>query len=180
MNTNTSVAIPNFSRILVPAGHTYVAVAVNGMPFVARDHFILNAEKDGMIKISRFFGDFEEWFLGKREVPFTGSVLQYQDLYSPAADRAIVAELGGEEKAETSLAELFALLQVQPNREKEKLLIKIHPNVFYIKDVSNVLRAISVSCYEDGWCLYAVDVESPIGRSDGSRVFSRVYWKTAA
>jgi len=57
--------------------------------------------------------NFKEWFLDKVEQPMGESTLNYGKLSHSSVDGPIIEELGGKEKAETTLTELFALMEMQ-------------------------------------------------------------------
>jgi len=88
-------------------------------------------------------------------------------------DAPIIAELGGNEKAETTLTEVFSLMEKQPNGEEGALLNNGWWNILYVKDQNGVLRTVSVCWLVDGWNVYARSVGDPYGWYDGYQVFSR-------
>ena len=141
--------------------------------FIARDRFAVNTKSDAPVKISYLGDNFKKWFLGKVEEPFIESALRYGKLRKPSVDASIIAELGGEEKAETTLTELWQALEKQPNGEKGDLLTNGYANIFYIRDVNGVLRAVRARWYGDGWIVFAFSVEGPFWWFAGHRVFSR-------
>jgi hypothetical protein len=141
--------------------------------FVARDKFVKDTGRKVKVKISYIGGDFVENFLGKVEKPFTGSTLRYGRLREPSVDGPIIAELGGEQKAETTLAEMFALIKRQGNGQSGLLLTNGYANILYIRDINGVLWAVDCSWYAYGWGVDAYSVEYPSSWHDGFRVFSR-------
>lgn len=157
-----------------------VVVLARNTPFLAREKFVLDKSDTAPIKISWIGDNFRTWFLGKtEELPrlSDGQVpeqtLRYQKLRQDSPDASIIAELGGEEKAETTLSELYALMERQKNREDGPLLTDGKWNVFYIKDVNGVLRAVLVYWCDGGWYVRADSIGSPYGWSAGFQVFSR-------
>jgi len=157
--------------LLIPVGT--VAITATTTPFVACDRFVVNTKKNTAVMFSYLSNNFKKWFLGKTETPFTGSTLRYDKLSHNSTDGPIIAELGGEEKAETTLTELFSLLEKQPNGEDGPLLTNGDVNILYIEDVNGVLRAVSACWYGGGWSLHANPVTSPGAWGDERRVFSR-------
>ena len=150
-----------------------IQVPATTTPFIAAEHFVRNIGDDASVKIS-FIGDnFQKWFLGKQEEPFVGSTVRYGMLTRRSVDTPIITELGGPEKAETTLTELFFLMSKQPRKEEGTLLTNGYANIFYIKDVEGVLRAVSVRWRDDGWRVHAYAVENPSEWREGSQVFSR-------
>ncbi len=157
--------------LLIPIGTATVAATT--APFVARDRFVVNTGKKAPVKISYLGDNFKDWFLRKEEQPFTGSTLKYGKLSRYSVDGPIIKELGGEEHAETTLTELFALMEAQKNGENGPLLTNGYANIFYIKDAAGVLRAVYAGWSDDGWSVGAGDVPSPSVWHAGCQVFSR-------
>ena len=141
--------------------------------FVAKDKFKL--KKDGGI-CSDIGANFKAWFLkgaGKIEDPISEQTLRYHKLQQLSVDGPIITELGGEVKAETTLSEMFPLMEKQKHGEDGVLLNSGWANIFYIKDIAGVLRAVSVYWSGDGWYVCAHPVENPRRWCDGDQVFSR-------
>ena len=159
------------NELLIPIGT--VEIAATTTPFIACDHFVRNIEKNAPVKIFCLGNNFKEWFLGKTEAPFGGSTLRYGKPFRSLVDDPIIAELGGNEKAETTLIELFLLMQAQPNGKSGPLLTDNCANIFYIKDVSGVLRSVCVSWDVDGWYVFASAVTNQYEWNDDDQVFSR-------
>jgi hypothetical protein len=157
--------------LLIPIGTTTVAATTT--LFVARDRFVVNTGKKAPVKISDLGGNFKDWFLEKVEQPFVGSTLKYGKLSRSSVDGPILAELGGEAEAETTLTELYALMEVQKNGENGTLLTNGYANIFYVRDVTGTLRAVNASWYDDGWGVYADAVTDPDAWNDDNQVFSR-------
>jgi hypothetical protein len=88
-------------------------------------------------------------------------------------DGPIINELGGEAKAETTLSEMFSLMEKQKNGESGVLLNNGYANIFYIRDQNGVLRAVGVDWDDGGWYVGAYSVEDPGGWRVGRQVFSR-------
>jgi hypothetical protein len=150
---------------LIPVGTA--AVPASTIPFAAHNWFIVNTEKNSPVNIS-FVGDaFKAQFLGKVEPPHTGSTLRCSKLVNPPALGLIVLELGGEEKAETTLAELFSLMKAQKKGENGPLLTDGYANIFFIKDVDGTLHTVNVDWrwrppnYDDGWYVNAGAMTEP-------------------
>jgi len=141
-------------------------------PFIAKEKFVRGSKE---IKFYGFGDNFTKWFLdgaGKVEGPQDGRELRYGDLTKPSTDGPIIEEIGGEAKAETTLSELYDLLQKQSRGEGGVLLTNGHSNIFYVPDTSVVLRAVDVDWGGGGWYVVADPVGDPDGWVAGSRVFS--------
>lgn len=162
---------PARELLLALVGTTTVAATM--IPFVAREHFAVNTKRNAPVKISYLGDNFKEWFLGKTEEPFAGFALNYAKLLRSSVDGPIIAELGGEEKAETTLTEFFSLMKVQRDGQSGFLLNDGCANIFYVRDVNGILRAVSANWSDDGWTVNANPVTSPDEWYGGRRVFSR-------
>ena len=138
--------------------------------FVAKENFKL--KKDGGI-CSYLGSNFTAWFMGKVEDDVAPSTLTYAKLTKNSKDDAIVASLGGEDKAKTSLVEIFHRISLQPNGETGSLLTSGWANIFYVEDVNGVLRAVDVYWRDDGWRVVANPVDGPDGWGADRLVFSR-------
>lgn len=150
-----------------------VSIPATTAKFVTKNNFKL--KKDG--GICSYLGDnLKEWFLsgkGKIENPIGEQALRYGKLLRESVDIPIITELGGEEKSETTLAELYYLMEQQKNGEDGVLLNNDYANIFYIRDSAGVLRAVNAYWYDDGWYARARPVEHPYGWRVGYQVFSR-------
>ena len=155
------------STVLVPATTS---------KFIAKTKFVVNTKRNAPVKISAVWDNFTTWFLsgsGKIEDPMNVQTLRYHKLRKTSVDGPIIAELGGEAKAETTLSEMFFLMEKQKNGESGVLLNNGYANIFYIRDQTGVLRAVGVRWSGDGWSVLAISVEGPGEWRGGSQVFSR-------
>lgn len=153
-----------------------VVVSATTSKFIAKDKFVVNTKRNAPVKISAVWDNFTSWFLsgdGKTEDPISEQTLRYHKLRQPSVDGPIIAELGGEVKAETTLSEMFSLMEKQKNGEDGVLLNNGYANIFYIKDQKGVLRAVYVYWYVGGWYVHADSVENPSRWRGGDQVFSR-------
>jgi hypothetical protein len=155
-----------------------VVIAATTSKFVAKDKFVVNTKGNAKVLISEVWDDFTSWFLsgdGKTEDPESEQTLRYHKhkLRKSSADGPIVTELGGEEKSETTLTEMFSLMEKQKNGEDGVLLNNGYANIFYIRDQNGVLRAVLVYWRDGGWGVGAGSVEDPGRWGDGFQVFSR-------
>jgi len=141
--------------------------------FIIREKFVIDTSCKAEVKIS-FLGDnFKGWFLDKREKSIVEQILKYSRLLKCSTDRSIIADLGGEVKAEVTLSELFYLMKIQGKGEEGILLTNGYANVFYVKDTACVLRAVHVHWHGGGWHVIADSVEAQDVWSEGRQVFSR-------
>lgn len=153
-----------------------VVVSATTSKFVAKDKFVVNTKRNAPVKISAVWDNFTTWFLsgnGKTEDPITEQTLRYHKLRRSSVDGPIINELGGEEKSETTLTEMFSLMEKQKNGEDGVLLTNGYANIFYIRDQNGVLRAVHVYWHVVGWRVYAHVVTYPDAWYGGARVFSR-------
>jgi len=147
------------NQLVIPIGT--VDVPSTKKSFIAETHFVKNITKNAPVKIAYLGDDFKAYFVGmpgwafaKEEKPFKGSILCYGELSYSSLDSYIITELGGEQKAETTLYELFSLLQIQPNGESGVLLTDLTKklcNAFYIKDIRGRLLPVSAFWNGKGW-----------------------------
>ncbi len=144
--------------------------------FVAREMFIRDAGADAKVKITDISDNFTEWFLngnGKTEESVTAATIRYAKLRKSSVDGSIVAELGGEGKAETMLSDIYDLMAKQADGVEGALLTNGRANIFYTHDQNDVLRVVFVRWHVVGWGLDADPIESFDGWDAGCRVFSR-------
>ncbi len=139
-------------------------------PFVAKEKFTL--KKDGGI-CSYLHPDFSSWFLGKTEDAKGETTLRSARLTKDSLDKAILAELGT--LAETTLTEMFTMMEAQADGKEGDLLTNGYANIFYIKDITGTgtLRAVRARWADDGWGVVAFSVEYPRRWGGGRRIFSR-------
>ncbi len=157
--------------LLIPVGTATVVATTTS--FVARDRFVVNTKKNAPVKISYLGDNFNDWFLGKEEQPFGGSTLNHRKLSRSSVDGPIIAELGGEAKAETTLTELFSLMEAQKNSESGPLLMDGYANIFYIREAKGVLRTVGAFWDGGGWSVCAFPVGDPDEWRGARQVFSR-------
>lgn len=144
--------------------------------FVAKEKFVISTKRNAQVKISYFGDNFTEWFLkgeGKIEDPIMEQTLRCHRLLQSSVDGPIIAELGGAEKSETTLSEMFSLMEKHGKGEDGVLLNNGYANIFYIKDIAGVLQAVRVHWHVVGWDVLALPVEYPHRWNDGGRVLSR-------
>ena len=138
-------------------------------PFKADDTFF---SKSSGVKMVSHGSNFIAWFTGKveEEIP-TGDLMPFM-FTQGAYDNEIITDLGGEEKAETALAEIWGCVQRQANGEDGVLLTNGYTNIFYVRDVNGLLRAVGVLWFVGGWYANACALVDDRWFG-GCRVFSR-------
>ncbi len=149
-----------------------VAIPATVENFVAKDKFIVNTDKNAPVEISFIGHNFSEWFLGKIEKPKAETVLRYSKLVESSTNGLILAELGGKEKAETALIEIYALMEKQRNKKDGILRTHGSANIFYVRDIDNTLRIVRVFWVGAGWDVSAYSLGYPNAWFDGDYVFS--------
>jgi hypothetical protein len=150
-----------------------VTVPARTAKFVAKDHFVKDTSKKAKVKISYLGDNFKENFLGKTEEAIAEMILRYYRLKKWSRNIPIINGLGGEDKIETTLAEMFGLMEMQPNGEAGKLLTNGYANIFFIRDANLVLWVVDCYWCDGGWLVRADAVGHQYEWSDDSQVFSR-------
>lgn len=154
--------------------------------FKVVDHFFVNTEKNAPVKFCYIAPNFMLCFRPSSSstgVPGNGlcwtadvqeTVLHYHTLDWSSEDSHIIDQLGGEAKVETTIPEIYALLERQGNGEDGALLTNGHSNIFYVREASSIrgLCAVGVYWVGDGWNVFAHSVAHEGLRSAGHRVFS--------
>lgn len=144
--------------------------------FSAKDRFKVG-EIEG-VKIGWFGDNFKAAFLtgdGKVERDVVEAVLRINEIRQSSVDGPIIAELGGEEMAETTLAQMYKMMKAQGFGQKGNLLVNSYANIFYIRDAKGVLWAVFCHWYSryDVWHVGADPITIPRRWPDGSQVVSR-------
>ncbi len=176
------VAEPKPTPSILELVSTIVVNATTGK-LVAKEKFVRDTGHKAKVKISYLGDNFTSWFLngdGKTEDLISEQTLRYHKLRQSSVDGPIIAELGGAEKSETTLSEMFSLMEKQGKGEDGVLLNNGYANIFYIKDNAGVLRSVNVNWNDDGWNVNANSVENPNRWNDGYQVFSRNCYLSSA
>ena len=138
-------------------------------PFKADDTFF---NKKSGVKMVEHGSNFISWFTGKVEEDAPEGMLVPFTLAQNAYDSEIIKDLGGEEAAEVTLAEIWRLMERQANGGEGVLLSNGWANIFYVRDREGVLRAVYVFWVGGGWSVDAFALDDYRWYDDG-RVFSR-------
>lgn len=162
--TKVSILSDAVSTFFVPATTTN---------FFAVKKFVVDTSEKAAVKIVSLSDCFKEEFLGKAETPFLGGEIYSRELKKTSVDSHIFAALGGKKVMEITLTELYAAMASQPNGKDGVLLNDSLLNVFYIRNVNNVLRAVMVSWLGVGWLIDSGPLYDPYGRRTGSLIFFR-------
>ncbi len=146
-----------------------------------------NREKKRPIKFMPADGKFQHWFLSKTEEFVNDeAALRFYTPIRHLDDISVITQLGGEAKVETSLLEIFACLEKQPDGEEGVLLVnrfdkqgwlanpsRLMRNVFYVRDYAGFLRTVNIGYYKDGWHFTAQGFADTLGFGEGDRIFIR-------
>ena len=130
--------------------------------FIARDRFIVDTSENAELKISGLGTNFKNWFLCKVEKNVGACEAKVSKLLKRSFDKPILDELG--DKAENALAHVYEFLKTADRSVW---------HIFYVKDVSGVLRAVRARWYDDGWSVSALEVSDSNEWYDGDQVVSR-------
>ena len=164
---------PDESNILLKIGEVTFPRTLR---FVPSENFIIDTSDGTKVKISYLGKNFPVWFLDKIETDTPSLTLVYSKLLKGANNTEIISTIGGEDKAEVFLSEIFHQISEQPNGENGILLNNGDVNFFYVRDVSGILRTIRILWQNDAWEIHAIlphDILNlPIWK-EGSQIFSR-------
>ena len=143
--------------------------------FITQDRFVVDTGRKAPVKISHLGKNFQKRFLKKIEGPAVKTKLHYVTLLKPSLDGPIISELGGEEKSETTLANIYALMRRQRNGEKNGVLpINSYAKIFYVRDINDELGVVFLRWLGLGWNVHARSVDYPIAWLVGRHVFFRI------
>ncbi|WP_050627544.1 hypothetical protein [Bradyrhizobium viridifuturi] len=139
--------------------------------FIAKEHFKEDVASSASVKISWLGATFAKRFANKVEDDVGGASLQTFVMNAASSDNEILARLG--QSHESRLADVWCMLQQQPNGSGGSLEISAKPNVFYVRDVAGELGAVDVLWGGVGWEIGASPVSERPRWPAGTRVFSR-------
>ena len=160
---------PDQNKALLELVDTVLIPATSG-PFVVRDRFRTAAG----IRFSTVWAEFNERFFGKVEQPAAEFKLGKHKLLNIAPDGPIIAELGGESKAEGTLAAAFELIRRQGIGQAGILQTNGYANIFYVRDKKNELCAVRLGWNDDGWVIDAISVRDPLAWNGKHQIFCPV------
>jgi hypothetical protein len=166
-----TIASPNPDRILELVTEIKLPAATTA--FIAKKSFVVDAGSKAKVSIACLGANFKAWFLGKTEEPMPETVLNIHTLRRNSPYNRIIAELGGERKAETTLQAIFSLMERQGQGVEGVLLTNGYANnIFYVRDKDGALRAVHLGWSDAGWHVHANSVLLLAGWCRGGRVFS--------
>jgi hypothetical protein len=144
-----------------------VTVSATAEPFVARDWF----ERPPGVRISMVWNEFKRRFYPKAEEPFHETTFRKYDLLVPSPDGPIIAQLGGEDRADTPLGAMAALIRNQGRGQTGILQTNGYANIFYIRDTNGTLCAVRLGWVDDGWVVDAIAVADPLAWNGSHAIF---------
>src|SRR3984957_12620253 len=148
--------------------HVETAVVLaSGAPAIIRDYF----KKNPGVRFSTVWAEFKKRFFEKSENAAAEVTYCKYKLLQLSADGPIVAELGGETKAEATFTAAFALLKRQPRGETGFLQTNGYANIFYIRDKNGTLCAVRIGWADDGWVIDAISVQDPLAWNGKHEIF---------
>ena len=139
------------------------------LPFRVDDTF-LNKE-NGRVKIGGWGSNFETFFRNKEEMA-PPVPLQIYVLGENAHDQDIMADLGGEDAAETAMTDFWEQIALQGNGQPGALRVDGWGNIGYAKDAKGVFRTVFACWFSDGWYFSARGFPLPRRWDAGYRVVS--------
>jgi len=148
-------------------GVATAVVPASTAQIVIRDCFKRNAG----VKWSTIWAEFKNRFFDKTEDPIAEVSYRIYKLLHTSADGPIIAELGGESKAEATFTAAFALLKLQPRGEQGFLQTNGYANIFYVKDKNGTLCAVRIGWADDGWVIDAISVQDPLAWNGKHEIF---------
>ncbi len=158
--------------IFAPISSNFSVVATTNK-FIVKDNFVVNTEDSAVVKITCISEEFKNRFINKIEDPSTHSIICGRNLIKDSVDEPILSELGGQEKAETTLTEIYAMMKNQAEGNAGIILTNECANIFYARDINNTLCVVTIRWFSDGWDVGASSVEDPDKWLADDRVFSR-------
>jgi hypothetical protein len=153
------------TKLLEPVGT--IAVPASTEPFSVRERF----EKTSGVTFSAVWNEFKKRFYGIVDGPRAATHLRKYRLLSIAPDGPIIAELGGEGRAEGGVAAAFSLIRLQGGGQPGFLQTNGFANIFYLRDLRGILCAVRVGWDGDGWVVDAISVDDPLAWNGKHEIF---------
>jgi hypothetical protein len=136
-------------------------------PVLIRDYF----KKNARVKFATIWAEFKSRFFDKTENPMAATTYRKHKLLRISADGPIIAELGGESKAEGTVTAALALLERQGYGEAGFLQTNGYANIFYARDKKGALCAIRIGWADGGWVIDAISVQDPLAWNGQHQIF---------
>ncbi|MCL5407035.1 MAG: hypothetical protein M1429_00860 [Patescibacteria group bacterium] len=179
--SDASSSKPAKKRLKVLQPLKAVAEFLMTLEFRAADNFSITPQdqKTTAEVVIGFLNDnFKNAFLangGKVETSIFDSKLRPYRLKKASVDGPIIADLGGEEKVETTLAEMFTLMKAQGCGRRGILLTNGYANIFYVRDAKGILWVVSCAWFSDDqfWLVRAYPITDLSTWNAERQVFSR-------
>lgn len=144
------------------------SVPVPALPeFVAAEKFRVGETTDGLT-VGWLDDNFKKHFLGKIEEAVEAAELRVHELIKPSRDPALIAELGGGDKAEISLGQFWHFL-TKANRVRWWVCWYCA----HIRDLDRVLWVVSASWGGVDLRVAVRSVDNPFRLDAGRRFLSR-------
>ena len=161
----TLVKVPLLEKIGI------VNLPATGSKFVALENFTVDSQNVKMDSTWR--KQFEKILFEKTEDCQAEIVLRYSELRRSSCNELIVDELGN--LAETTLSNIWQLLEKQPNGESGVLQTNRYGNSFFVRDAEEGLHNLSLIWGPVGWEIIIHDIHSwdKKGFIEGRRIFSK-------
>ena len=138
--------------------------------FSAADNF-QEHQPPGQLQISWLGQNFRQNFLGKIEGHVSAGELDIYRLRRSAHDANIIASLG--RQLETTLYDVWTLLNCQPQGEQGALLTDATPNIFYVRGSTGVIWSVDAVWSGAGWEIGASSLDDPRPWRFGRQIISR-------
>ena len=150
-----------------------MSIPATTIEFVAKDKFVVNVLGSDKVKISYLSSEFKNEFLEKVENFFPGNFIYGRELSHDSADSLIINEFNSSNWTETTLTEIYFMMERHADGETAGLLDDSRANIFYVKNCYDTLRALAVYRYGHGWRMNVYPIDARRKWEAGSRVFSR-------
>jgi hypothetical protein len=147
-----------------------VVIPANPKPLAIRGYLTDNPK----VKIASVLSEFKSRFFDLVQQATAEATYRKYRLLRISADGPIIAELGGETKAEGTLAAAFALLDRQGTGAAGFLQTNGYANIFYVKDKKGVLCAVRIGWADGGWVFDAIPVQDPLAWNGKHQIFCPV------
>jgi len=143
--------LKSVSTVVIPATKSQFSAKKEFRTNTGLPRYFYGDNYEREVKINHVVCRFRTHFGDKVEEPSASHTLCYANLQERATDESILAEIGGEEKAETTLTAMFRLMEKQNNGQNGVLLTGHGRNVFYVRNQNGTLCSVVVGWNDNGW-----------------------------